>query len=151
MEDKLKIRIQTFLVTKLFQDDMLICEHAPKWTRLAISSSPPPSPLSYFLCQHVLTLSHLHSAPSSCLKLIHIAATFITTTSIALTLIEILILLSILLGVSHLSLTLNSSVNFLIYFSLGKKFKTVSKRLYLESKNGLFQGSLTLDSQSSSQ
>ena len=105
---------------------MLICEHAPKWTRLATSLSPTPSPLSYSC---VLKFSHLHSAPCSCLKLIHIAATIITTTSIALTLIKILILLSILLGVSHLSLTLNSSVNFLIYFSLGKKFKTVSKRL----------------------
>ena len=148
MEDKLKNRIQTFLVTKIFQDDMLICEHAPKWTRLAISSSPPPSQSSYFMS----TCSTIVTSVFCALLLPQIDPhTIITTTFIALTLIKILILLSILLGVSHLSLTLNSSVNFLIYFSLGKKFKTVSKRLYLESKNGLFQGSLTLDSQSSSQ
>merc|ERR1719228_2334223 len=60
-------RLVLNLAEVIAEDDMLICEHAPKWT-------------------------------------------------------------SILLGVSHLSLTLNSSVNFLIYFSLGKKFKTVSKR-----------------------
>ena len=37
-----------------------------------------------------------------------------------------------MLGVSHLSLTINSSINFLIYFSLGKRFKAASKRFILQ-------------------
>ena len=33
-----------------------------------------------------------------------------------------------LLGISHLALTINSSINFLIYFSVGKKFKKAASR-----------------------
>ena len=33
-----------------------------------------------------------------------------------------------MMAVSHLSLTINSSVNFLIYFSLGKRFKAATNR-----------------------
>ena len=36
--------------------------------------------------------------------------------------------LSQLLGASHLCLTVNSSVNFLIYYSVGSKFKAASHR-----------------------
>ena len=37
-----------------------------------------------------------------------------------------------MVGVSHLSLTVNSSVNFLIYFSLGKRFQAAAKRSVLQ-------------------
>ena len=37
-------------------------------------------------------------------------------------------ILSTMLGVSHLSLVINSSINFLIYFSMGKRFKAATKR-----------------------
>ena len=38
---------------------------------------------------------------------------------------------SIMVGVSHLSLTVNSSVNFLIYFSLGKRFQAAARRWWV--------------------
>jgi hypothetical protein len=37
-------------------------------------------------------------------------------------------ILSTMLGVSHLSLVINSSINFLIYFSMGKRFKAATNR-----------------------
>ena len=37
-----------------------------------------------------------------------------------------------MLGISHLSLTINSSINFLIYFSLGKRFKAATNRFTLQ-------------------
>ena len=38
---------------------------------------------------------------------------------------------STMLGVSHLSLVINSSINFLIYFSMGKRFKAATNRFIL--------------------
>ena len=48
-------------------------------------------------------------------------------------------ILSTMLGVSHLSLTINSSINFLIYFSMGKRFKAASKRLIFQPIPGRFR------------
>ena len=41
-------------------------------------------------------------------------------------------ILSTMLGVSHLSLVINSSINFLIYLSMGKRFKAASNRFILQ-------------------
>ena len=42
-------------------------------------------------------------------------------------------ILSTMLGVSHLSLVINSSINFLIYFSMGKRFKAATNRSILSA------------------
>ena len=36
------------------------------------------------------------------------------------------------MGVSHLCLIINSSINFLVYFSMGKRFKAASQRWELQ-------------------
>ena len=43
-----------------------------------------------------------------------------------------------MLGISHLSLTINSSINFLIYFSMGKWFKAATTRFILHCKNTIY-------------